>query len=674
MKNKVAAIKQELDAIASVVHEQIGYVLRDATSGEEIEHFGFRDGVSQPLFLKRDLDKERGEKEKFDNWDPRAPLNLVLFKDLLGDKEKESYGSFLVFRKLEQNVGGWNRDVVKLARTLKIVTQPPQPPLDPMGREPRLGQTLQQWMEEMKLSPDQCQKIKLVEAYTMGRFRDGTPTILFKEPQGHEENNFNYSENDFNYEEDSQGSKCPFFSHARKVNPRGDTGTASLVSTPTLLEEEKMHRIARRAINYGDLPSEVPEKDAGLLFMCFQASLASQFNFMQKAWAKEQNFVKRDVGTDVVIGVEKRDDDGRASEETYNWPTTNWGAPETEKVIFRHWITMRGGEFFFAPSMSFLRCLATEPSRNIVFRGVPQQEIQAAQKIIAELRNYKQRNWAIGLHGDTTQPDGFLTFFNQRQLPFEFYLLNKVPLGDYGAYDKNIATLNRYIEDVITQEINACEYKIAELEEYDVLNWAIGLNGDTEKPDGFVNFFGERELPFEFYVRSQSVSLGDQSAYDKNIKTLNDYITTLNNYISTLKPVRLVAKHSGKVLAVAGADHEDGANVFQSRKKDDDLSQLWLLEAAGNGYYYLVAQHSDKALDVAGANTEDKANVLQWQKHGGDNQQWKLDTAGDGYYYLVAKRGGKVLDVADASRGEGANVIQNTKSGSDNQKWKIEDA
>src|SRR4028118_584300 len=109
-RSKVEKIKQELAAIASVVHEQIGYVLRDANSGEEIEHFGFRDGVSQPLFLKRDIDKER-EHSDFSNWDPRAPLNLVLFKDPLGDRKKESYGSFLVFRKLEQNVKGWNDDV-----------------------------------------------------------------------------------------------------------------------------------------------------------------------------------------------------------------------------------------------------------------------------------------------------------------------------------------------------------------------------------------------------------------------------------------------------------------------------------------------------------------------------------------------------------------------------------
>ena len=152
----------------------------------------------------------------------------------------------------------------------------------------------------------------------MGRFQGGTVVV-----QSSQEDN-KYKGNNFNYSEDPQGSKCPFFAHARKVNPRGDTGNPFLVSTPTRLEEEKMHRIARRAINYGPLPSEVPEKDAGLLFMCFQASLTNQFNFMQKAWAKEQNFVKRDVGTDVVIGVEKTDDGGEAMEETYNWPT-QWG-------------------------------------------------------------------------------------------------------------------------------------------------------------------------------------------------------------------------------------------------------------------------------------------------------------------------------------------------------------
>ena len=480
LAQKVEKIKQEVAKIAKVIHEEIGYVLRSATSGAEIEHFGFRDGVSQPLFLKRDIEKER-EHSDFDKWDPRAPLKLVLFKDPLGKKE-ESYGSFLVYRKLEQNVKKWDEDVV---HNLAV---------------------------KLKVSPN------LAGAYTMGRFQDGTPVVLDNKPtpQHPEENNFNY-------QEDQQGQKCPFHAHARKVNPRGDT--------PVPPEEEKMHRIVRRGINYGLLPSEKPEKDAGLLFMCFQASLANQFNFMQKAWAKERNFVKRDVGTDVVIGVEKKEKDHNGNlvpvTETYQWPN-KWGEQGQTEADFTHWVTMKGGEYFFAPSMSFLRSFAPAPFRNIVFRGVPKQEIEAARNMINQLQDYKKGNRAIGLHGNTTEPDDFLTFFNQRKLTFKFYLRNKVSVGDSTAYDKNITTLNKYIEDVRYQEIEASEYKIAELKEYKELYWAIGLNGDSLEPDGFVRFFGERQLPFKFFVRSKNVSFGDESAYSQNIATLTNYILSLN--------------------------------------------------------------------------------------------------------------------------------------------------
>ncbi|MEO1374991.1 MAG: hypothetical protein AAFW70_11860 [Cyanobacteria bacterium J06635_10] len=127
LRNKVAAIEKDLSGIASVVHHEIGYVLRN-NDGEEIEHFGFRDGVSQPLFLGRDIDKER-EHSDFSQWDPRAPLSLVLFKDPNG-AEEESYGSFFVFRKLEQDVAGWNDDVVnKLAEKLKVPDEEKNPAL-----------------------------------------------------------------------------------------------------------------------------------------------------------------------------------------------------------------------------------------------------------------------------------------------------------------------------------------------------------------------------------------------------------------------------------------------------------------------------------------------------------------------------------------------------------------
>lgn len=490
LAQEVENLKQNLAAIAQVVHEDIGYVLRDKNTGAEMEHFGFRDGVSQPLFMKSDIDKER-EDSDFSKWDPRAPLNLVLLKDPLGKKD-ESYGSFLVYRKLEQNVKAWEEDVVnKLAQKLKGSGQ---------------------------ANP------ALAGAYTMGRFQDGTPVVL--------ENSLSHrqpEENNFNYADDPQGFKCPFQAHARKVNPRGDTETLLGSS----LKQEKMNRIVRRGINYGHLPSEKPETDAGLLFMCFQASLENQFNLMQKIWANNRNFAQPNTGTDVVIGVEKKNEQGQAVTETYKWPT-NWGESGQTEADFTHWVTMKGGEYFFAPSMSFLKSFAPPPSCNIEFRGVPKQEIQAAREIIAELRNFQKNNWAIGLSGDTLEPDGFLRFFNQRDLPFKFYLLNQVALGDSSAYDENIATLNRYIEDVCHQEIEASEYKIAELTEYKELCWAIGLNGNTLEPDGFVSFFGERKLPFTFFVRmrSRNVCLGDESAYGQNIATLNNYISSLNQQLN----------------------------------------------------------------------------------------------------------------------------------------------
>ncbi len=71
---------------------------------QDIEPFGFADGISQPLFLKEEIDE--AQQGGIDRWDPSAPLDLVLVKDPNGVGE-DSYGSFFVFRKLEQDVAGF---------------------------------------------------------------------------------------------------------------------------------------------------------------------------------------------------------------------------------------------------------------------------------------------------------------------------------------------------------------------------------------------------------------------------------------------------------------------------------------------------------------------------------------------------------------------------------------
>ncbi|MEA5469012.1 Dyp-type peroxidase [Spirulina sp. 06S082] len=302
----VNQMTQDLRTVATIVHREDGFILRNS-EGQIIEHFGFVDGISQPLFLKRDIVRSRVNNCNFSQWDPRAPLSIVVEKDRNGQKE-DSYGSYLVYRKLEQNVKGWNENVASLAKELKV--------------EP-----------------------EFVGASTMGRFKDGTPLTMADVPS-----HAVTPTNNFNFDEDTKAMKCPFHAHIRKTNPRGDTGRVeSAPNAEQALETELGHRIARRGISYGDNDiNHEPETGSGLLFLCFQATIENQFNFIQSAWANQPKFVQVDVGPDPVI----------SPPGSQNW-TKEWGKEATENRPFKLWMKVKGGEYFFAPSIS---CLANMTS------------------------------------------------------------------------------------------------------------------------------------------------------------------------------------------------------------------------------------------------------------------------------------------------------------------------
>lgn len=304
---EVNKMMQQLRLVAHILHREDGFILRNQ-AGQIIEHFGFVDGVSQPLFLKRDIISARTKDTGFDHWDSRASLDILLAKDPNGRTE-DSYGSYLVYRKLEQNVKAFRQDQEQLAKTLNIQDD-------------------------------------LAGALIVGRFYDGTPVTLSDTPTAS-----TTPINNFNFDNDSAGTKCPFHAHIRKTNPRGDTGKVE--TSPGFdeaLEVERQHRIARRAVSYGtNNPAQEPETDSGLLFLCFQADIENQFNFMQTRWANAKNFVQVNVGPDPLIGQ---------PEGTQKWPE-NWGQHETVDYKFKLWINMKGGEYFFTPSISFLTNITT---------------------------------------------------------------------------------------------------------------------------------------------------------------------------------------------------------------------------------------------------------------------------------------------------------------------------
>ena len=309
---KTREVSESLRPIAEILTVERGTVLRNAR-GDPIEHFGYVDSRSQPLFLQADLDVEKSA--GVDAWDPSAPLGLVLVDDPF-TSEADSFGSYLVFRKLQQDVVNFNAGVKDLAARLAV-------------DEARAG------------------------ALVVGRFKDGTSVTLRPWDGLGPVNNFEYLAHD------RVGNRCPYHAHIRKANQRG--------ANPFLnSEEERSHRIVRRGVPYGvrPAPSSGPsaggtaDGEVGLLFQAFQGNIARQFEFIQRTWVDNPNFPEPflfpglNTGDDALIGQHPR--------AAQKWPRT-WGRSgrflDRLRFNFGDYVRLRGGEYFFAPSLSFLKNL-----------------------------------------------------------------------------------------------------------------------------------------------------------------------------------------------------------------------------------------------------------------------------------------------------------------------------
>jgi Dyp-type peroxidase family len=291
------------------------------TNGDDIEHFGYVDGISQPKFFTDEIDSLNANGVGTNDWNPAMPSDLVLVPENPAAADN-LFGSYFVFRKLEQNV-----------RAFKMAEQ-------------RLGTTL------FGRNATPAQK-ELAGAMVVGRFENGMPVTLAQQDDdpvvlaahgshvGHI--------NNFDYSADTDGAKCPFHSHIRKTNPRHESpfeGSAA----------ERHHTMARRGIIYGDRfihPNEVeidemPTKDVGLLFMSFQSNIANQFEFIQSTWANNPDFKEENVGKDGVIGQ------GAFANGLHKYARNYNNLPLTPTRGFGGFVTLKGGEYFFAPTMDFL--------------------------------------------------------------------------------------------------------------------------------------------------------------------------------------------------------------------------------------------------------------------------------------------------------------------------------
>jgi Dyp-type peroxidase family len=309
-------IQQQKPASVRVIGTEYGLAMRNK-NGDGIEHFGYVDGRSQPLLLQEDIEHEKTQNDGIDIWDPSFPLKQVLVPCPGGASGTTSFGSYFVFRKLEQNVKGFKEREEKIAEELGLTGEDEE----------------------------------LAGAMIVGRFEDGTPVVLQKN-----DGLTNPVRNNFDFRNDSGGNKCPFHGHIRKTNPRGES--TALGAT---LEQERSHIMARRGITYGTRNAELnsegniidlkdkPVGGVGLLFMAYQSNFENQFEFTQSSWANNPNFVKPDTGIDPVIG--------QGSGSSIHQQPVEWDSPTKKPIDFHGFVTMKGGEYFFAPCISFLKNL-----------------------------------------------------------------------------------------------------------------------------------------------------------------------------------------------------------------------------------------------------------------------------------------------------------------------------
>jgi deferrochelatase/peroxidase EfeB len=207
-------------------------------------------------------------------------------------------GSYLVFRKLAQDVSGFQAAIQHLARLTG-------------------------------------QDEEYAYAMVMGRFRDGTPLAVSQVAQGHNER----IPNNFNFHGDPAGTRVPLQAHIRRMNPRGDYPREYHMP----LTYERGHRIVRRNVSYGS------ESNVGTLFACYQCDIRQQYEFLQYNWANQPQVRSLPAGVDTIIGQGSTEQDPAA----HHWSTASGAVP----FSFQGFVTCRGGEYFFVPSLPFLQAL-----------------------------------------------------------------------------------------------------------------------------------------------------------------------------------------------------------------------------------------------------------------------------------------------------------------------------
>jgi deferrochelatase/peroxidase EfeB len=336
----------------------------------DVEPFGFVDGISQPAV---DWDSQRqikGDQLVYSNlvslgefllgysneyneytdrplidWDSKGATGLLPALDQPQKKDLGRNGTYLVMRQLVQDVRGF-------------------------------------WQFADKTAQSKPEERRRLAEKMVGRALDGKPLLPLQDQPidgvGPEQKDIKY--NQFTFGADPIGVRCPLGAHARRANPRNADfpnpvkGPIShLVQTlgfgrkglrDDLMSPTRFHRLLRRGREYGPGLSESKalqppgpdEGENGLHFICINANIARQFEFVQGAWLMSTKFNGMSEESDAMMG-DREPVAGCPSPDQFSIPRET-GLRERCNGL-PQFITVRGGAYFFLPSLRALRYFAS---------------------------------------------------------------------------------------------------------------------------------------------------------------------------------------------------------------------------------------------------------------------------------------------------------------------------
>ena len=346
--------------------EEIGWLYTADLDG--VEPFGFTDGISQPAI---DWEQARdtsaavidytnlsalgefllGYRNEYGKYTDRPVIDsdavsaqLPAAEDAPEKKDVGRNGTYLVVRQLRQDVRGF-------------------------------------WQFVRQQAAGDPERTDRLASLFVGRTPAGEPLVPIRQRPipGIGSAVDEVRQNQFTFDDDPLGARCPFGAHVRRANPRNTDypgrpeGLARLVADlalgsnafrDDLMSSVRFHRILRRGREYGPglsredawAPAPAGDPERGLHFICVNANICRQFEFLQNAWMTSSKFSGLTGETDPLVG-------GRSPipgcPVTADFTIQQDGRPPARVSGLPQFVTVRGGAYFFLPGIRALRYFAS---------------------------------------------------------------------------------------------------------------------------------------------------------------------------------------------------------------------------------------------------------------------------------------------------------------------------